>query len=65
MDFDDFETIYALGLDEVITGEREPDEKERMLLAAIGAGAPSFGGNEHSSLLQFWSLIFSLFGSKK
>ncbi len=65
MDFDDFETIYALELDEVIIGERTPNEEERMLLAAIGAGAPSFGGNKHSVWLDLWSLILSLLGGKK
>ena len=64
MDFDDFETIYALGLDEVMTGEREPDEEEQMLLAAIGSDATSFGGYEHSGWLQFWATIISLMGGK-
>ena len=62
MDFDDFETIYALGLDEVITGERAPTDEERMFLAAVGAGSPDFGGQESSGLLELWCLIVSLLG---
>ena len=60
MDFSDFETIYALGLDDVVTGEREPTEEETALLLMIGAGTPNFDGNETSGWLKTFCTILGL-----
>lgn len=60
MSFSDFETIYALGLDDVLTGEREPSEEEQELLLMIGAGAPNFDGSNPSAWLKVLCAILGV-----
>ena len=58
MDFDDYETIYALGLDEIITGERAPTEEEEALLMQVASGF-GFSG-EPSDLTQVLAFLCGL-----
>lgn len=53
--FEDYQTIYALDLEEIITGERLPTQEEQLLLLQVASGL-GFSG-EPSDLMQVLAFL--------